>query len=277
MGILAPTAPPPPPAAALEALEEASAAATAASSPGVARLLPRSQDASVTKLLAMDCEMVGVGRDGKRSMLARVAIPALSDWEKVWAVADAHWLPALTFGAQVNAHGNVVLDKHVRPLELVTDLRTAVSGVQWRHLNKHSAAEDFWEVQREVAGLLKGRVLVGHALHNDLKALLLSHPRRDTRDTQRYKPLRGKRGQARALRHLAAEVLGATIQQGQHSPVEDARAALYIYLHHRPAWEQSLRTPLGTTSASSGSPLAQRQASRHSQASRERSTLQQRH
>eukprot|EP00850_Spirogloea_muscicola_P002117 SM000008S22206 [mRNA] locus=s8:445020:447074:+ [translate_table: standard] len=164
MGALSPTLPPLP-AAALESLEEASAAAAAASSPGGARLLPRSQDASVTKLLAMDCEMVGVGRDGKRSMLARVAI--------------------------VNGHGNVVLDKHVQPLELVTDLRTAVSGVQWRHLNKLSAAEDFWEVQSEVAGLLKGRVLVGHALHNDLKALFLSHPKRDTRDTQRYKPLRG--------------------------------------------------------------------------------------
>eukprot|EP00850_Spirogloea_muscicola_P008115 SM000042S15382 [mRNA] locus=s42:671966:673997:- [translate_table: standard] len=261
MGALRTTLPPPP-AAALESLEEASAAAAAASSPGGARLLPRSQDASVTKLLAMDCEMVGVGRDGKRSMLARVAI--------------------------VNAHGNVVLDKHVRPLELVTDLRTAVSGVQWRHLNKHSgwrpaavvadlAAKDFWEVQREVAGLLKGRVLVGHALHNDLKALLLSHPKRDTRDTQRYKPLRGKRGQARALRHLAAEVLGATIQQGQHSPVEDARAALYIYLHHRPAWEQNLRMPPSTTSGCIGLPLAQGQAGRHLQASQGRSTLQQRH
>lgn len=32
-----------------------------------------------------------------------------------------------------------------------------------------SAAKDFIMVQRKVAELLKGRILVGHALHNDLK------------------------------------------------------------------------------------------------------------
>jgi hypothetical protein len=37
----------------------------------------------------------------------------------------------------------------------------------------------------------------------------------------------------RALRHLAAEQLGLAIQVGEHSPVDDARAALYIYLKHR--------------------------------------------
>ena len=30
-------------------------------------------------------------------------------------------------------------------------------------------AEDFLVVQKEVSDLLKGRILVGHALHNDLK------------------------------------------------------------------------------------------------------------
>ena len=42
----------------------------------------------------------------------------------------------------------------------------------------------------------------------------------------------------RALRHLAAEQLGLTIQEGEHSPVEDARAALYLYLKHRKEWER---------------------------------------
>lgn len=31
------------------------------------------------------------------------------------------------------------------------------------------AAKEFWVVQKEVAELIKGRILVGHALHNDLK------------------------------------------------------------------------------------------------------------
>jgi hypothetical protein len=42
------------------------------------------------------------------------------------------------------------------------------------------------EVQEKVAKMLKGSVLIGHALHNDLKALLLDHPRKDTRDTAKW-------------------------------------------------------------------------------------------
>lgn len=52
----------------------------------------------------MDCEMVGVGDDGKESILARVSI--------------------------VNQFGCCVYDKFVRPTERVTDYRTKVSGVR---------------------------------------------------------------------------------------------------------------------------------------------------
>jgi RNA exonuclease 4 len=41
----------------------------------------------------------------------------------------------------------------------------------------------------DVAKLLNGKVLVGHALHNDLDVLMLSHPRSKIRDTATYKPL----------------------------------------------------------------------------------------
>ena len=43
----------------------------------------------------------------------------------------------------------------------------------------------------------------------------------------------GRRPKPRALRHLAAEQLGLAIQAGEHSPVDDARAALYLYQKHR--------------------------------------------
>lgn len=36
-----------------------------------------------------------------------------------------------------------------------------------------SAAKDFPTVQKKVAELIEGRILVGHALHNDLKVLLI--------------------------------------------------------------------------------------------------------
>ena len=61
---------------------------------------PTGKNTAVTKLLALDCEMVGVGADGKRSILARVSI--------------------------VNEDGNVIMDKFVAPTERVTDYRTAV-------------------------------------------------------------------------------------------------------------------------------------------------------
>ena len=48
---------------------------------------PTSRDASVTEIVAMDCEMVGVGEDGSRSVLARVTV--------------------------VNEYGNVILDTFV--------------------------------------------------------------------------------------------------------------------------------------------------------------------
>ena len=58
----------------------------------------------VTKCVAIDCEMVGVGLQGAESVLARVSL--------------------------VNAHGHVLLDSYVRPKERVVDFRTHVSGVR---------------------------------------------------------------------------------------------------------------------------------------------------
>lgn len=84
-----------------------------------------------------------------------------------------------------------------------------------------------------------------------LQVLLLSHPKKDIRDTSEYEPLRRfglfwlqtlslwkstlqlcfqqsllwkknyyiRGGQKRALKHLAAEILGAKIQENEHCPV----------------------------------------------------------
>lgn len=40
-----------------------------------------------------------------------------------------------------------------------------------QHCYLFIAAKDFWEVQDKVAELIKGKILVGHALHYDLKVL----------------------------------------------------------------------------------------------------------
>lgn len=124
--------------------------------------------------------------------------------------------------------------------------RTAVSGVRAEDLQ---GAPTLKEVQEKVAELLKGRILVGHAVENDMHALLLSHPRKDIRDTSRYPPLmklRGDKLRPRALRHLAKEVLGLDIQEGAHSPVDDARCALYLYQRHKREWEGALKAAGGS-------------------------------
>ena len=44
------------------------------------------------------------------------------------------------------------------------------------------------QCQTAVSNLLKDKVLVGHALKNDLDVLMLSHPRAMIRDTATYRP-----------------------------------------------------------------------------------------
>ncbi|KAB1279806.1 RNA exonuclease 4 [Camelus dromedarius] len=163
----------------------------------------------LTKALALDCEMVGVGPQGDESIAARVSL--------------------------VNQYGKCVYDKFVKPTQLVTDYRTAVSGIRPEDL---AQGEEFEVVQKEVAGLLKGRILVGHALHNDLKALFLGHPKKKIRDTQKYKPFRSQVKSGRpSLKLLAEKILGIQVQQAEHCSVQDAQAAMRLYVSVRKEWE----------------------------------------
>ena len=171
----------------------------------------------IGKFVGIDCEMVGVGGEENRSVLARVSI--------------------------VNFHGTQVYDRFVKPKEFVTDWRTHVSGVSPKTM---TTAREFEEVQQEVAEILKGRVLVGHAIKNDLAAMILSHPRRDIRDTSRFSGFRKySAGKTPSLRKLAKEILGVDIQSGEHSSIEDARATMLLFRRHKSAFdiEHSQRYP----------------------------------
>lgn len=168
---------------------------------------------ALTKHIAMDCEMVGIGDKGSENMVARVSI--------------------------VNKYGNCIYDKYVKPREKVVDYRTAISGIRPENLHD---GEDFNIVQKEVADILKNRVLVGHALDHDLGVLYLSHPRKLRRDTSRYKPFRQtSKGNTPSLKKLAHELLGREIQVGEHSSIEDARAAMHLYMLYKSRWESERR------------------------------------
>ena len=134
-----------------------------------------------------------------------------------------------------------------------------------------------------MSDLLRDKILVGHAVFNDLKArpliirpfllyltvffvqaLLLSHPFPFTRDTQqlasKYKLSKSRHP---ALRTLTVQEFGIHIQEGEHSSVclvlrvyhttariyvsiqvTDARATMAIYRLHRREWEKTPRAQL---------------------------------
>ena len=104
--------------------------------------------------------MVGTGPDGRRSALARVSIV---DWR-----------------------GRTVLDEYVRPDVEVTDHRTHVSGITSRHVER--AAHTLDTIRPVVRELVRDRVLIGHGLKADLRALDMRHPWYDIRDTAKYEP-----------------------------------------------------------------------------------------
>ncbi|WVF70720.1 hypothetical protein IAT40_005513 [Kwoniella sp. CBS 6097] len=162
--------------------------------------------------IAIDCEMVGLGPMGSESALARVSI--------------------------VNYHGHILLDTFVQPREKVTDWRTWISGIREEDV---LGAPEFEEVQKKVAGIVEGRILVGHAIDNDLKVLLLSHPRPLIRDTQKCKMLREKaKNKHPGLKKLSEIELGVQIQKASHSSVTDARATMALYRIHKIEWERQL-------------------------------------
>lgn len=168
-------------------------------------------------VVAVDCEMVGVGRKRRRNMLARVAI--------------------------VNMEGAVLLDEYVSPTEPITDYRTHLSGIRAGDL---VGARSFKEIKKRVLSMFKECIVVGHSVQNDLSALRIWHPPELTRDTALYMPLRRELAAVHrpynpsdcpALKMLSEHLLGERIQGGEHCPVEDARAAMKLYVRHMAQWE----------------------------------------
>ena len=170
------------------------------------------------RVLAVDCEMVGVG-DNDRSALARCSI--------------------------VDSCGEVVYDRYVRPPLPVRSYRTRYSGICKRHMR--GATPHHLAVQ-QVRDILQGCIVVGHDLRNDFSALQYSHPEALTRDTSEYAPLRVMAGtpplSKPSLRRLSDAVLQRPIQRSPsgHCSVEDARATMALYQVTKDRWETGLQT-----------------------------------
>jgi len=174
--------------------------------------------------------MVGTGIYGQRSSLARVVV---IDWEY-----------------------ETLLDLYVRQSAKVTDHRTFVSGISEADLSSEVAVE-MEDCRRQVLDVLEGKILVGHALKNDLRALgISSHPWQQVRDTAKYEPFMKVRFDdgvlwPRKLKDLAKERLGVDIQEfgKSHCPLEDARTALDLYKKTRTRWEKTMDYKIKKTMA----------------------------
>ncbi|XP_078283276.1 apoptosis-enhancing nuclease-like [Rhinoraja longicauda] len=178
---------------------------------------------SAAKCVAIDCEMVGTGPNGGLGELARCSI--------------------------VSYQGHVIYDKYVRPEGAITDYRTRWSGIREQHM---ATATEFNFAQTEIVKILEGKVVVGHALHNDFKVLKYSHPRSLTRDTSKMPFLKKVAGfplrESVSLKNLAKQLLRQSIQVGSdgHCSVEDARTAMQLYRLVEVEWEQQLHSELST-------------------------------
>ena len=176
-------------------------------------------DSVKSKYIGLDCEMVGLGAEGKQSALARCCL--------------------------VDFDGVKIYDEFVRPQGYVTDFRTKWSGIRRKDLRQDKAIS-FNDCQQQVAKLINRKILLGHALKNDLSVLMLKHSKSMMRDTAYYKPFmrphEKKKGKfkSRSLKDLVKEFLKIDIQGGEHDPCEDARSAVMLYRYKMKEWEISL-------------------------------------
>lgn len=183
--------------------------------------------------VAIDCEMVGVGENGRESALARVSI--------------------------VNWHNDVIVDKYVKVDQPVTDYRTFVSGISPAHLESDDAIS-LHECRALVSSVIEGKVVVGHALKNDFDVLRLSHPWYLIRDTAKFEPFMKTADKSiktydpnnlvpKKLKDLAKDKLGMNIQQAgiSHDSIEDSIAAIELYKKARRKWEKAIQWKMEKT------------------------------
>ncbi|EJD03999.1 uncharacterized protein FOMMEDRAFT_146095 [Fomitiporia mediterranea MF3/22] len=163
--------------------------------------------------LALSTICCGVGPGGSTSMVAKVSL--------------------------VDYRGSTVLDVYVRPTMPVTDYRTTTTGIEQKHLNSDSAMP-FNTVQSMIAERIKGKVLVGHSLWQDLSVLGIPHPAVATRDVALYMPFRNavqSPNQIVGLSTLVWNLMRRRIQYGKLDSIENARAALDLYRSDATDWE----------------------------------------
>ncbi|VFQ70111.1 unnamed protein product [Cuscuta campestris] len=165
----------------------------------VTKCSKKSKEMKSTKMLAIDCEMA-LCNDGTEALI-RVCV--------------------------VDQNFKVKLDKFVKPSKTITDYRTDITGINASDLDGVTCSLN--DVQESMKKLLAhGKILVGHGLCNDLRALQIDHAK--VIDTAYVFKYRGAPNRRPSLSNLCKFVLGYELRENgsPHNCLDDAIAAMKL-------------------------------------------------
>ena len=158
--------------------------------------LPKTHKLS-TPIIAIDCEMV-VCTDSQKH-LARLSI--------------------------VNFNRHTLFDEFIKPELPVKNYLNHITNIDsFKLQTAHSLAHYLPIIQN----IINDKTIVGHTLSSDFEALKIEINERQKRDISEFSFFKNEKFKV-GLKDLTDRYLNMKIQDGKHSSVEDARAALELY------------------------------------------------
>ncbi|TFK57483.1 hypothetical protein OE88DRAFT_139281 [Heliocybe sulcata] len=150
-------------------------------------------------------------------------------------------IPMVARVSMADYRGNIVLDTFVRPIQPVTDYRTGETGLYPAHL---ANGRSFYEVQREIATVIREKILIGYCLWDFLSVIGTSHPAIDTRDVALFLPFRQtlRSKKMLTLPTLVDRLMARNIGAAYEDPLENARATLDLFRSCEELWEDMIKS-----------------------------------
>lgn len=130
----------------------------------------------------------------------------------------------------IDDQANIVYEQWFNPKYKIIDYVTHITGLtEDILLTKNRKYLELTDLQ-QIHQIIKGYILVGHDLANDLQVLPITH--HAFIDTLALYPHNYGLPFKTKLKNIAMEVLNRPIQWNHHNPIEDAKAAIDIVKFH---------------------------------------------